>query len=100
MVVPNSVRLLLHDYALPSRLDAAVWERLIVERVMERGNWEAMRWLLAQFGRARLSQYLRERGHRVLPPRELRFWSLVTGIPNSVADQWVRRARDRVRAWR
>lgn len=100
MILPDSVRLLLREYATPPRLAGPAWERVVVERVMERGSWEDMRWLLAEFGRLRLAQYLRERGFRVLPPRELRFWSLVCGIPAFLADEWVRSARDRVRAWR
>lgn len=100
MVVPDSIRLLLHDYAVPTQVEGPVWERAIMERVMERGGWDDMRWLVAELGRARLGEYLRERGHRVLPPRELRFWSLVSGIPEATADEWVRSARDRMRAWR
>lgn len=99
-MVPDAIRLLLHDYAVPARLDGPVWERAIMERVMERGSWDDMRWLVATFGRARLAAYLRERGQRVLPPRELRFWSLVSGIPEPIADGWVRAARDRMSAWR
>lgn len=100
MMVSDSVRGLLHDYAVPAQLEGAAWERVIMERVMERGRWDDMRWLVAQFGRERLGQYLRERGHRVLPPRELRFWAMVSRVPDAMADDWVRAARDRTRAWR
>ncbi len=100
MIVPSSIGLLLHDFQLPDRLEGPVWERVIIERVLERGSWEQMQWLLAQFGRARLAEYLRARGHRVLPPRELRFWAWIAGIPEETADLWVRSARERLSAWR
>ncbi|MFN3414247.1 MAG: hypothetical protein ACK42L_09335 [Thermoanaerobaculum sp.] len=100
MTLPDSIRGLLHEFAVPTELEGPPWERLIIERVMERGSWDDMRWLLTWCGRARLAEYLRARGHRLLPPRELRFWSAVTGIPKPMADEWVRRARERVRSWR
>lgn len=100
MIVPSSIRLLLHDFQLPDRLEGPVWERVIIERVLERGSWEQMQWLLAQFGRVRLAQYLRARGYRVLPPRELRFWAWVAAIPEETAGPWVRSARERLSAWR
>jgi hypothetical protein len=99
-MIPDSVRSLLHDFAAPAQLEGPAWERAIMERVMERGDWDDMRWLVTRFGRERLGEYLRERGHRVLPPRELRFWALVSRIPEATADDWVRAAQDRARAWR
>lgn len=99
MIVPDSVRLLLHDYMVPAVLDGAVWDRAIMERVMERGGWDDIRWLMAEFGPARVADYLRARGHRVLAPQELRFWAWFGGIPAPLADTWVQAARERVRAW-
>jgi hypothetical protein len=100
MDVPPSVRRLLHDVEAPATLEGAVWERAIAERVMARGTWGDMRWLLATFGRARLAGYLVERGCRVLPPRELRFWATICHVPPPVADGWVAAARERTREWR
>lgn len=74
-------------------------DRVIVERVMERGGWESMRWLLGAYRRSELREFLEKRGRRVLPPRELRFWSWATGVPGSVATSWVHEARERAEKW-
>ena len=94
------MRRLLHDVEAPSQLEGEAWERLITERVMARGGWADMRWLLATVGRERLAAYLAARGHRVLPPREVRFWATVCHVPDAEANSWVEEARRREREWR
>ena len=83
------------EYEIAERIPSSGWERVLVERVMERGELADMRWLLRTFGRDRLRRFLEERGRRVLPPRELCFWSWACGVPDSVARQWVSGARER-----
>jgi hypothetical protein len=98
--LPLSVRKLLHDFDMPADPFGEVWERAIIGRVMERGTWVDMRWLLASFGRERLAGFLAERGHKTLAPRELRFWSTVCHAPECQADRWVAAAIAGQRAWR
>lgn len=100
MNFPESVRALLHEYDTSAGTDGPAWERAAMERVMLRGLLEDMRWLLATFGRDRLRDFLEERGRRVLPPRELRFWCTICGTPRDDADAWVDEARRSERAWR
>lgn len=100
MELPQSVRTLLSEYDLREGTDGAGWQRAAVERVMSRGRWEEMRWLLAAFDRDRLRSYLGGRGRRALSPRELRFWCMVCEVPPAQADVWVAEARSRERAWR
>jgi hypothetical protein len=99
MEVPSHVRALLWEYDLddpqgPERLD-----RVVVERVMERGGWESMRWLLGTYSKSEMREFLERRGRRVLPPRELRFWSWAAGVPDLIATSWVRQARERAEKW-
>jgi hypothetical protein len=95
MELPPYVRALLWEYDLEGPQGAERLDRVILERVMERGGWESMRWLLGAYQRSELREFLERRGRRVLPPRELRFWSWVTGVPDSVAESWVHAARGR-----
>ena len=100
MKISASIRALLWEYDVPAEPTGAAWERAIMERVMSRGRLDDMRWLVATFDRPTLTGYLLERGARVLPPRELRFWSTWCDIPSQRADAWVRTARERAVAWR
>ena len=100
MEIPEKVQRLLWDYTVPADFDDPRWQRSIQGRVKERGGWDEMRWLLRAFSRAQSRAYLEWRGHRVLPPRELRFSSMLCGIPQETADAWVRAARERQRGWR
>jgi hypothetical protein len=99
MDLPSHIQELLWEYDLEDPQGPERLERAIVERVMERGGWDSMRWLLGAFPRSELRGFLDRRGRRVLPPRELRFWSWVTGVADPVADSWVREARERTERW-
>jgi hypothetical protein len=98
--LPASVQRLLSDYDIPATPSGPGWERVVIERVMARGTLADMRWLLASFDRDRLAAYLAERGRRVLPPRELRFWATICRVPAAEADSWLHAARERERMWR
>lgn len=52
----------------------------VIERIMTRGNWLAMRWLVDHVEKADLAEFLRRRGH-VLAPRDRAFWSLIAEVP-------------------
>ena len=100
MEFPQSVRTLLWEYDDRGGTAGVGWERAAVERVMARGCWDDMRWLLSAFDHDPLRSYLSERGRRALPPRELRFWCTVCQVPPAQADGWVAEARRQERAWR
>jgi hypothetical protein len=90
----------LWEYDIDGEATTDRLDRVVIERVMERGGWDAMRWLLRSYERARLRSYLEHRGRRVLPARELRFWTWVCDVPEAMASTWVRRARAKATAWR
>jgi hypothetical protein len=100
VVIPDFVRPLLWEYQQVGTGEDPGWERLVIERVMALGGWAEMRWLWASFGPDRLGVFLRQRGHRVLSPREVAFWSLLCGIADEERREWVSAARARERAWR
>lgn len=99
MQIPQKIRELLWEYQIENRIEAQ-WENTVLERVMQRGGWSEMRWLLQTFDRGRLREFLIDRGHRALGPRELRYWSFVCGVPGDDQDAWVISARRREQAWR
>ena len=99
MKIPQAVRALLWEYRTEEELGREQ-EDVVLERVMQRGGWAEMRWLTRTFDRRRLRDFLARRGHRVLAPRELRYWSFIAGVPDDEQDAWVAGARRREREWR
>ena len=100
MEIPTTVRSLLWEYSLGDTTLSDRWYPTIIERVMQRGGWDDMLWLLRAFDRERLRAFLVHRGRRVLAPRELRFWARICGVADEEQDAWVHEARERERAWR
>lgn len=100
MEIPATVRTLLWEYPPGETTFDDRWQSAIIERVMQRGCWDDMLWLLRAFDRGRLRVFLERRGKRALAPRELRFWARICGVPDEEQDTWVHESRERERAWR
>ena len=100
MEIPETVQSLLWEYSLEEIPSGGRWQSAIIERVMQRGCWDDMLWLLRAFDRERLRDFLGHRGRRALAPRELRFWATICGVPEDEQDTWVHESRERVGAWR
>ncbi len=63
----------------PATLDLEKHRDYVLERIMSRGDWAAMSWLRATYSSDLLADFVRRRGAR-LPPRELAYWGLVSGV--------------------
>ena len=63
----------------PRTVDLLRHRDYVLDRVMSRGGWAAMCWLLQAYSREDLGDFLRRRGYR-LAPRDLAYWSLIAGI--------------------
>ncbi len=100
MRFPLSVERLLWEYELEALRAEPELPEVVIERVMARGGWEPMRWLLSSCSPERRRRFLEERGRRVLPPRELNFWAFASSVPEDRTAEWVLDARKREAAWR
>lgn len=60
-------------------VDLEAHREYVMERVMTRGSWDAMRWLRRTYSRAQLADFVRKKG-RQLPPRDEAYWALVAGV--------------------
>jgi hypothetical protein len=78
-VIPAELSWLFWDVD-PMQIDLERDRDYVLERVMTRGDWLAMRWLIAHVETAVLAEFLRRRGDR-LTPRDRAFWSLIAEIP-------------------
>ena len=100
MEIPARIQALLWEYSVDEVASSEGWEKTIIERVMQRGCWNDMLWLLRVFNRSRLRGFLEQRGRKTLAPRELRFWATMCGVADDQQDAWVREARTRGWFWR
>lgn len=86
--IPACVGMLFWEYD-----DGAVsWEHhrdFIIERVLARGDWEAVRWVRAQAGDAALREVLSRTRGRSLSRAQLRFWQLVLDLPEEQVSAWL-----------
>jgi len=77
--LPDFLFPLFWDYPSES-IDAEMHAFVVLERVLEYGSLEAVRWVLATYGPERLKDFLRRRGVRVLSRKTLSFWTLLLGL--------------------
>jgi hypothetical protein len=63
----------------PATVDLERNRDYVIERVMSRGDWAAMRWLRTTYPREVLADFLRRRGAR-LAARERAYWALWAGL--------------------
>ena len=63
----------------PDTLDLHTHRDYVLERVMTRGGWSAMRWLRRSYPTEALRDFLVRRGDR-LRPRDLAYWALMTDL--------------------
>jgi hypothetical protein len=61
----------------PTAIDLDRHKDFVIERVMSRGSWRAMRWLRSVYATEVLASTLRTIQSR-LAPRDVAYWSLVT----------------------
>jgi len=77
-VIPAELAWLFWDVD-PTQIDLEHHRDYVVERIMTRGDWLAMRWLAAHVATPDLADFLHRRGDR-LTPRDRAFWSVIAGI--------------------
>ena len=62
--------------ALDLRKDAS----LIIQRTLEFGTWEEIRWLFQTYDRPRVRRFLREHGERWLTPVTFNYWRKLLSV--------------------
>ena len=61
----------------PDAIDPDAHATLVLERALEYGSLEGVRWTLAYYGADRLRDFLRRRGVRTLSRKTLGFWTML-----------------------
>lgn len=63
-----------------TRLEMKRDANLIIQRTLEFGAWEEVRWLFRIYGKLRISEYVRQYGERGLSPVTFNYWRKLLGI--------------------
>jgi len=79
-----------YDFA---EMDPESHASVIIERVLERGRWDEMRWLFEYYGQDRVADWVRQHGFRLLSKRSFALWRLVLGVVDYEAPEWARSAK-------
>jgi len=66
---------------------------VIIERILERGSWEQVRWLFATYGEAEVAEWVRKHGFRLLSKRSFALWRLTLDVEDYFAPDWAREAK-------
>ena len=86
--LPASVSQLFWEY----EAGAVSWDAhrdFIVERVLARGDWDALRWIRARAGDEVLRDILTGTRGRSLSRAQLRFWQLLLDLPEEQVTAWL-----------
>ncbi len=71
--IPPGLRPYFQEYDLAS-LDIQQHADLIIQRTLEYGTWDEIRWLFKTYGMKRVRAFVRERGERWLSPVTFNYW--------------------------
>jgi hypothetical protein len=64
----------------PASLDLESDADLIIQRTLEFGTWDEVRWLFVTYGSERIRAFLRMRGERLLSPVTFNYWRKLLGV--------------------
>lgn len=67
---------------------------IIIERMLERGTWEQIRWLFKTYGETIFADWVRKHGYRLLLKRSFALWKLVLGIDDISVPDWAIEAKN------
>lgn len=95
--IPASLAPHFQEYEFQA-LDPVGDANLIIQRTLGHGSWREIRWLFRKYGAARIRQFVRERGERMLSPVAFNYWRKLFGIhdwrpspfPTARSEVWAR----------
>lgn len=85
--IPASTRWLFPEYNF-DLMTAEEFFPVIVERILNRGSWAEIRWLLGRYERERIAEWVQRHGYRRLDKRALHYWCWMLGIREVRKPSW------------
>lgn len=71
--IPPGLKPHFQEYDMAT-LDLERDANLIIQRTLENGTWEEIRWLFAAYNSMQIRRFVRERGERLLSPVTFNYW--------------------------
>jgi len=66
---------------------------VIIERILERGSWEQLRWLFSTYSEPRVGDWVKGHGFRLLSKQSFALWRLALHIEEYYAPEWAEEAK-------
>jgi hypothetical protein len=88
--LPPSTAWLFPEYAF-DRMNTRDFANVIIERTLDRGSWEQIRWLLNRYERHVINDWVRFHGYRRLDKRAFRYWCWMLGLSEYRTPPWEKR---------
>jgi len=77
--IPEGLKPYYQEY-VPENLELTRDADLIIQRALEFGTWDEVRWLFKVYGAKRIRVVLRQRGERWLKPVTFNYWRKLLGV--------------------
>ena len=77
--VPDGLRPYFQEYDVQT-LDLDRDANLVIQRTLEYGTWDELRWLFRRYGDRRIRVFVREHGERMLSRVTFNYWRKLLGI--------------------
>lgn len=90
--LPPDMEWLFPEYNFEA-MDVRVHRGVIIERVLEKGSWEQLRWLFGTYGEKSVADWVRRHGFRLLSKRSFALWRLALGVTKYHAPSWAKTAK-------
>jgi hypothetical protein len=95
--IPSRLKSHFQEYD-PDILDLEQDANLIIQRTLDFGNWEEIRWLFDTYGRRRIRVFVKQRGERLLSCVAFNYWRKLlkvnrwqhTPFPTAKGEVWER----------
>lgn len=71
--LPERLKIYFQEYN-PDQLELKRDANLVIQRVLEFGNWDEIRWLFELYGARRIRKFIRQYGERWLKPVSFNYW--------------------------
>lgn len=92
-ILPTDLAWLFPEYIF-QEMTLTDHEGVIIERILDRGTWEQVRWLFSILGEDRVRVWVQHHGYRLLSKRSFALWCLALEIREYQAPDWAIEAKE------